>query len=63
MNIGVGSCGLILPPTPPTPPHPTSSDLEMRNYLAIACEASFVTVKQHPMHASSWTLSQAAMPG
>lgn len=45
------------------PPFFFSSDLEMRNYLAIACEASFVAGKQHPMHASSWTLSQAAMPG
>lgn len=58
MNIWVGGYGLILPP-----PLFFSSDLEMRNYLAIACEASFVAGKQHPMHASSWTLSQAAMPG
>lgn len=60
MNIWVWGYSLILPPPPP---FFFPSDLEMRNYLAIACEASFVAGKQHPMHASSWTLSQAAMPG
>lgn len=59
MNIWVGGYSLILHP----PPFFSPCDLEMRNYLAIACEARFVAGKQHPMHASSWTLSQAAMPG
>lgn len=33
------------------------------NYLALASEASFVAGKQYPMRASSWILSQTAMPG
>lgn len=33
------------------------------NCLALASGASSVAAKQHPMHASSWTPSQTAMPG